>query len=180
MIIICKSLGYREQTMKQITILLIFFLILGLACSNNWRPIQSEESDEELVITLENAVERGFPVYLPSDDMLQSVGIVNPPTVILKTQDKTCSYLEIHFKYEDEADNNTAMLMQVSNGCAFPFWRDASEVELQWANEGKAWYLGEDKESPVVVFDEPTHQFLYVVFSEEPLSTTLEILESMD
>jgi len=92
----------------------------------------------------------------------------------------SCPYLEIRYCYENEVTDCSAVMIHISDGCAHPFWRNASPVKLEWAEGSTAQLLGNDLETPILVFDEPLYQFQYFVFSEEPLSSTLQILESMN
>lgn len=165
--------------MKRLIGLLFLVLIFGAACAR--LPTQSEnnERDEEIPISVDDAVEKGFPVYLPSGDILQSMDIAVSPTVLVNTQDNTCSYLLIEYHYVDKELETPAMSMQVSDGCMATFWRGYA-VELSRADGGTATLVEEDRVTPIVIFNEPVQRFQYVVFSQEPLSNTLKLLESME
>ena len=150
-------------------------LLIGVAVGGYFLGA-SKESQRQETIT-ENI---HFPVYLPSSDVLHPLGIAYPPTITLKYEE-SCRYLEIRYSYASETTGYEAMTIHVSNGCGpCSFWRDASQVDLNWAEGGTAMLVGDDVDSPALVFDEPLNRFQYCVFSEEPLSTTLNILESMN
>ncbi|MBN2003539.1 MAG: hypothetical protein JXA21_09310 [Anaerolineae bacterium] len=131
---------------------------------------------QEQETTIESA---GFPIYLPSSDVLQPFGIAYPPTVTLK-YDRDCQYLEVCYDYKEPSPESPALMMQVSNGCAYDFYRDASPVALKWAKGGQAMHLGFDTDHPTLIFYEPVHNFQYFVASKEAMSITLTILESMN
>ncbi len=138
------------------------------------------------VITIEDAIERGFPIYLPSNNALQSTGIANSPTITVNTQGRNCTYLSIDFPYENKPqsqdDEKPAIRMLVSDGCAYPAWQ-GYQTELSWALEGKAIRVGDDyvdELPPIILFEEPAQHFQYVVFSEESLDNTMKLLESMN
>jgi hypothetical protein len=159
---------------------LLFLLVLCTACGS-----PPEANVEPVPITVGEAVERGFPIYLPSNDILKSMGITTLPTTTLNSQGTNCVYLSIDFLYKnkppDQNDEKPAMKMLVSDGCAYPAWQ-GYEIELSWAVEGKATRVGEDfvdELPPIILFEEPTRQFQYVVFSEEPFDNTMKLLESM-
>jgi hypothetical protein len=159
---------------------LILLLFLCTACS-----LLPNKSVEPPIITLEEAISRGFPIYLPSDDILQSMRISNSPTITVNMEGRNCTYLLVDFPYEDkQTDPNNgkpAMRMLVSDGCAYPGYT-GYPAELSWALEGKAIRVGDDfvdELPPIILFEEPTQEFQYVVFSEESLDNTMELLESM-
>ena len=162
-----------------IHLFLLFFLFT--ACS-----LQPNASVEPPTITLEEAVSRGFPIYLPADDILQSMGISNAPAITVNMQGRNCTSLSVDFPYENKPidPNNAkpAIRMLVSDGCAYPAWQ-GYPVELSWAVDGKATRVGEDyvdELPPIILFKEPTQKFQYVVFSEESLDNTMKLLESMN
>ena len=97
--------------------------------------------------------------------------------------EESCRYLDIRYYYASETTDyeDEAMTIYVSHGCGpCSFWRDASPVDLNWAEGGTARVLDDDADSSILVFSEPLNHFQYCVFSNETLSTTLNILESMD
>lgn len=123
-----------------------------------------------------------FPVYLPSSDVLHPLGIAHPPLITLKYEE-SCRYLDIRYNYASETTGfeDEAMTIYVSDGCGpCSFWRDASQVDLNWAEGGTAMILDDDADSSFLVFYEPLNHFQYCVFSNEPLSTTLDVLEAME
>jgi hypothetical protein len=161
--------------MKPRNINLFLLLFLCTACS-----LLPTRSVEPPTITVEEAVSRGFPIYLPSDDILQSMGISNSPAVTVNMEGRNCTYLSVDFPYEDKLtdpnNQKSAIRMLVSDGCAYP-------AELSWVVEGKATRVGEDyvdELPPIILFEEPTQEFQYVVFSEESLDNTMKLLESMN
>lgn len=157
-----------------------FLLVLCTACSSS-----PATDGVPIPIAIGEAVERGFPVYLPSNDILRSMGIATLPTTIILSQGRDCTYLSIDFHYEnkpqDPDNEKPAIKMLVSDGCAYPVWQGYG-TELSWAVGGKATRVGEDfvdELPPIILFEEPTRGFQYVVFSEESLDNTMKLLESM-
>jgi hypothetical protein len=137
------------------------------------------------LITDEDAIDDGFPIYMPSDDLLQSMGISNSPIITKERNDRLCTYLNVDLYYEnppvDQDDEKPALHMVVSNGCAYRYV-PGYRTELSWAVGGKAMRIGDDfvdQLPPIIAFVEPTLQFQYVVFSEETLDNTMKLLESM-
>ncbi len=163
--------------MKSSHVVIFVILLIGVAFGGYlvgyFEGTSTESEKQETIIESAN-----FPLYLPSSDVLQPLGIASPPTVTLKYE-KSCQYLEIHY-YGDKSPEYPALTLHVSNGCAHSSYRDASPIELKWADGGQAMFLGHATESPSLIFHEPVHHFQYFVSSEEPLSTTLTILESME
>ena len=91
--------------------------------------------------------------------------------------------MEILYKYSIETPvyEYEALKIYVSYGCGpCSFWRTTSDVNLSWAEGGTAMFIGDDADSTALVFYEPLDHFQYCVFSDEPLSTMLNVLESMD
>ncbi|MBN1875706.1 MAG: hypothetical protein JXA33_15890 [Anaerolineae bacterium] len=167
---------YYDRVGNTLTVRLLFLvLILSAAGMSQPVPAERNELDGEMLISVNDAIEGDFPVHLPSDDILQSMGIAISPTVTMNTQGKACSYLLIRYYYEEA--ETLAMSMQISDGCVATFWR-GYEIELSWAGE-KAILVEEDKVTPIIIFYEPLQQFQYLIRSQEPLSKTLKLLESM-
>lgn len=159
---------------------LIFLLLLCSACN-----LLPNTDSKPLIITIEDAISKGFPIYLPSDDIIQSMGISVSPTVTANTRDRNCTYLSVEYPYEnkqlDSENGKPAIKMLVSDGCAYPAWQ-GYPAELSWAVDGKAIRVGEDfvdESPPIILFNEPIQEFQYVVFSEESLDNTMNLLESM-
>ena len=166
--------------MKPQNILLFLLLFLCTACD-----LVPNRSVEPPTISLEEAVSRGFPIYLPSDEILQSMEISDSPSIAVKTEGRNCTYLSVDFPYEnketDPNNGNPAIRMLVSDGCAYPAWQ-GYPTELSWAVDGRATRVGEDyvdELPPIILFKEPKQEFQYVVFSEESLDNTMKLLESM-
>lgn len=127
----------------------------------------------------------GFPIYMPSDDLLQSMGISNSPIITRERDDRICTYLNVDLFYEnpsvDQGDAEPALHMVVSDVCAYRYVAGYA-TELSWAVNGRAMRIGDDfvdQLPPIIYFVEPTRQFQYVVFSEESLDNTMKLLESM-
>jgi hypothetical protein len=135
-------------------------------------------------ITIEDAVDDGFPIYMPSGELLQSMGISNSPIITKERNDRICTYLNVDLYYENppvETGDEPALHMVVSDGCAYRYV-PGYQTELSWAVGGKAMRIGDDyvdQLPPIISFKEPTQQFQYVVFSEETLDNTMKLLESM-
>ena len=166
--------------MKSRNAQLFLLLFLCTACS-----LLPSTNDKPATLMFEDAIERGFPIYLPSNDLLQSLKISTSPTITLNSEVRNCTYLSVDFPYEnkshDQNDEKPAIRMLVSDGCAYPAWQ-GYPAELSWANEGKAIRVGEDfvdELPPIILFEEPLKEFQYVVFSKESLDDTMQLLESM-
>lgn len=134
---------------------------------------------------MQDAVEDGFPIYLPSDELLQSMGVSNSPIITRERDDRFCTYLNVDLYYESphiEMDKEEpALHMVVSNGCAYRYVA-GYPAELSWAVGGKAMRIEDDyvdQLPPIIYFQEPTLKFQYVVYSEETLDNTMKLLESM-
>jgi hypothetical protein len=136
------------------------------------------------LITREDAIDDGFPIYMPSDDLLGSMGISNSPIITRERDDRICTYLNVDLYYENppvDQDDEPALHMVVSDGCADPILR-GYPAELSWAVGGRAMRIGDDfvdQVPPIVSFVEPTREFRYVVYSKETLENTMKLLESM-
>jgi hypothetical protein len=166
--------------MKPRNTYLICLLLLCFACD-----LLSNIDSKSPIITIEEAVSKGFPIYLPSENILQSMGISVSPTVTMNTRERNCTYLSVDYPYEnkplDPENGKPAIKMLVSDGCAYPGWQ-GYPAQLSWAVDGKAIRVGEDfvdELPPIILFNEPTQKFQYVVFSEESLDNTMKLLESM-
>jgi hypothetical protein len=168
------------RKMKPRNAQLFLLLFLCTACS-----LLPSTNVEPPIITLEDAVAKGYPIYLPANDVLQPMGISTSPEVTLNSEGRDCTYIAIDLPYEnkphDPNDEKPALRMLVSGGCAYPYWQ-GYPAELSWAVGGQAIRVGEDfvdQFPPIILFEEPTQEFQYVVFSEESLDNTIKLLESM-
>lgn len=168
-----------------VTILLFIVLVAYLfivAVDVSCRPISPSQTycarnqETQLVISIAEAAERGFPIYLPSPAMAQTQGIVVTPTITMKSFEETCSFLIMDFLYKN--DDSTFASIHVSNGCAMPLGGlGFSEVPLNWARDGTASTLTQSN-TPILAFTESTKGFLYVVFPEEG-KPIMQFLEAM-
>lgn len=133
--------------------------------------------DAELPITIDQAIEKGFPIYMPSMQIIESLDLSFPPIVTLKMHNSTCSYVEILFVHKQ--DSSLFVTMRVSNGCAFsvPSSMYSQELKLDWAKDQSA-FLIEYKEETLIVIKE-INGFQYLIVPEGSMTTTLEFLESM-
>jgi hypothetical protein len=164
--------------MKRRSTQLLILLILCTACT-----LLPSTNAEPVTISIVDAIDSGFPIYLPSNNVLQLMEIVNSPIVTTNTKDRNCKYLSISFYYENvpyDQKNEPAIKILASDGCFYREWRGYS-TKLSWAVGGGAIRVGDevDKLPPIILFEEPTRQFQYVVFSKESFENTMELLESM-
>ncbi len=166
------------MTTRNIVLFILF--LLCTACS-----LLPRTNGDPPTITLEDAISKDYPIYLPDDNVLQSMGISNSPTITVQNEGRNCTYLSIDLPYENKPqnpnENKPALQMLVSDGCAYPGWQ-GYPAELSWAVDGKAIRVGDDfvdKLPPIILFEEPTQEFQYVVFSQESLDNTMKLLESM-
>jgi len=153
-------------------------LLLVLTSCSSGEPIHTERT-----VTIDEATERGFPLYLPSSKLVQAMNLDFPPIITLEERgsplDEICASLTIEF-YRREREKNPVVTMRVSNGCAFPtLLRPIEQVSLEWARYSTVGILESSEEHTILCFSEPG-SFLYVIFSGEPLTPTLEFLESME
>jgi hypothetical protein len=137
------------------------------------------------LLTEEEAIDDRFPIYMPTDDLLQLMGISNSPIITKERDDRFCTYLNVDLYYENPSvetgDENPALHMVVSDGCAYPYVA-GYPAELSWAVGGRAIRVGDDfvdQLPPIISFVEPTREFRYVVYSKETLENTMKLLESM-
>lgn len=134
-----------------------------------------------------DAIEDGFPVYLPASNVLKSLGIVNSPIITLETKDKDCKHLSIIFyretvPYDQENVPVLKILITEESRCLYPEGWRGYITTLSWAVGGKATRVGEDyinELPPVILFQEPSQYFLYVAYSLESFENTMMLLESM-
>jgi hypothetical protein len=159
---------------------LLVLLVLCTACT----PVPSSDT-ANATVSLEQAIDHGFPIYLPSADVLDALGIADTPIMAFKTQDRTCDILSVSFLYADAARDQTVedpFTIIVSDGCAMRMWQ-GYPTELSWAVDGEAMRLGDDfvdELPPVILFHEPTRRFRYITYSQLSLDDTMLILESME
>jgi len=169
--------------------LFIFFqTIFIISCSFvnlNCEPINPSlakcsifQPEEEINITIEEAISIGFPIFMPSDKALDRRGIYSQPSVHFKGLNKECSYIKIIYYYKDDL-NDQAISIEISNGCAFDLLRGYT-TDFAWARDGVALIMNENENYSRISFIEPTQSFRYHVFSEENQKTTMEILNTID
>jgi len=162
--------------------------MLLISCSFvkfNCEPINPSSSkcsifhtEEEIDITIEEAISKGFPIFLPSDEALDRRGISSQPSVHFKGLNKECSYIEIIYYYNNDL-NEQAINIEISNGCTLDLLR-GYETDFAWARDGVALVMNENDNYSRISFLEPTQSFRYLVFSEENQVTTMEILNTID
>lgn len=130
-------------------------------------------------LSINEAVEHGFPLYLPSTQTVKIEQLVFPPEIYHEVYNSACSYLIIPI--ERQGQETPIVALQISNGCAYPLPSSmyTSDMPLSWAENGKA-YLIDDHEEPIIVIKESMSGFQYLVFFEEPLNSTIDLLESME
>jgi len=128
-------------------------------------------------LTTAEAIRKGFPVYLPSSEIIESLKLGTPPEITMKYWDDGCSYLAMD--YYLNAKEARIFGVKISNGCASPhLGTPIEEVELSWANSG---FLDIRSKDPLMgTFSEPRNLYVYQVWASESISTTLEFLESME
>ncbi len=132
----------------------------------------------EVELSISDAVEIGFPLYLPSPHDANSMGLTFPPHILFKSYNSTCSYLQIPVHRLEE--KKPIVTMQISNGCAYPISSAlySGEINLAWAENHRS-YIVENDSATIVIVREATHGFQYIISSEKPLDFIIDLLESM-
>lgn len=174
-----------------ILILTIFFLLWGSgffgevlfpACkptSPSTANCSQGNTVDEVNLSINDATENGFPLYLPSTQTVETEQLVFPPDIYHEVYSSTCTYLRIPI--QQQGQKIPIVSLQISNGCAYPVPTSmyTSEIPLSWAENSRA-YLIDDLEESIIVFKESMSGFQYLVFFEGPVDSTIDLLESMD
>ena len=133
----------------------------------------------EVNLSINEAVEQGFPLYLPSAQTVETEQLVFPPSIYYEVYNSTCTYLRIPI--QQQGQQIPIVSLQISNGCAYPLSSEmyVHEIPVSWAENGKAYLIDEFEESAIVL-KESLNGFQYLVFFEGSLDSTVELLESME
>jgi hypothetical protein len=150
-----------------------------MSCS--FSPLGKPEAISRIV-SVDEAVGGGFPIYLPSSEMIQAMNLDPSPIITLEERpDDVCTYLKLDF-YRREQVESPIVRMYVSNGCAVPVGMGSIEYTyLEWAQNSEVGVFEfSSKESTVLYFIEPVKLFHYHVYYQGSLTSTMEFLESME
>lgn len=143
----------------------------------------SDVTNVERPITINEAVEMGFPVCLPSSELIRTMNLDSPPLTIFEEMgtpmDEVCSSVKILF-YRGDQTQNPVITMRVSNGCAYPFSpQPLKEICLEWTQNSTARVF-ESSEGHTILDFTVSGAFHYMIFSGETLTPTMEFLRSME
>jgi len=174
-----------------ITLMVVIFWLLLTAClyqekicepvdpyTTSCTPSNDGSAFIGVPLTQPEAIQKGFPLYYPSSQMVEFFDLDILPKLTMKYGDRGCSYLDMDY-YQKGNEDDWLFGVSLSNGCRIPVrGQSIDTVKLSWARWGTVEIISRNPSG--FSFSEPRNTFLYQVWSSEPISTTLELLESME